>query len=219
MSAPESKKRHLPSIKKLESFRKTSLDCAQSINGNLTSILGAAEELWGHVDKKDFFATEQIDTIIRTVDKIKSSTRRIEIENAKLSDKKQSSAGEKTRLQQEGTKILLAEDDEDNRNVLRIMLESMGYNVTLAKDGREAWTKFESSKFSAVISDIQMPKIGGIELLKKIHKKNSDIPVLLITGFDRKEPVEMAREENNIFFLKKPFRKQKLKSVLEECLD
>src|SRR6056297_88762 len=84
MTSSDKNKRHLPSIKKLEEFRKTSLECAQSINGKLTSILGAAEELWGHVDKKDFFATEQIEMIIRTVDKIKAYTNKLELENAKM---------------------------------------------------------------------------------------------------------------------------------------
>ena len=82
MGSPEKNKKHLPSIKKLEAFRKLSMECAQSINGKLTSILGAAEELWEHVDKKDFFATEQIGMIIRTVDKIQSATSKRKKENA-----------------------------------------------------------------------------------------------------------------------------------------
>jgi len=218
MSSSDEKKRHLPSIKKLESFRKLSMDCAQSINGKLTSILGAAEELWEHVDKKDFFATEQIEMIIRAVDKIKLSTRKIENENAKITDKDYQAKMERKKAENKGLNILLAEDDMDNRNILQIMLEKMGYNVTVAEDGREAWDIFKNNTFNAVISDIQMPKLTGIQLLKKIHKKEENLPVLLITGYDKEEPREMARKADNIYFLRKPFRRNKLRTVLEESL-
>lgn len=218
MNSPKSKKRHLPSIKKLESFRKTSLDCAQSINGKLTSILGAAEELWEHVDKKDFFATEQIEMIIRTVDKIKSSTRQIERENARITRTEQKRKKPKSKSADHKKSILLAEDDVDNRSILNIMLEKMGYKVTVAEDGQEAWNKFQKNNFKIVITDIQMPGLSGVELLKKVHKTDSKLPVLLITGYDKNEPREMAKQHDNIYFLRKPFRRNKLREVLEESL-
>jgi len=214
--ASQDKKKHLPSIKKLEEFRKTSIECAQKINGQLTSILGAAEELWSHVDKKDFFATEQIEMIIRTVDNIQAATSKLELKNDKIHQNQTRSKD--ARATKKGTRILLAEDDKDNRNILKIMLEKMGYNVDVAKDGLEAWEKFQANKYEVVISDIQMPGLNGIKLLKKIHQKKSEMPVLLITGYSKEEPREMARKEDNIYFLKKPFRKNKLHDVVEEAL-
>jgi len=216
MSKNEKSKRTLPSIKELENFRKTSVDNAQSINEKLTSILGAAEELWEHVDRKDFFATEQIEMIIRTVDKIKSSIRKIEKKNAQIVSDEEEEQETATVEGEAKAEILLAEDDEDNRNVLKIMMEKMNYDVKVTKNGEQAWQEFNDNNYQALVTDVQMPGLTGLELLEKVHEKDKNTPVVLVTAYDKEAPQEIARRKENVYFIRKPFRKNKLESILEE---
>ncbi len=78
--------------------------------------------------------------------------------------------------------ILLADDEEDIRDVLSIYLSDMGYSVITAEDGRQALEIFQKEKPAIVLSDIKMPALNGIELLKQIKKINPETEVIMITG-------------------------------------
>ena len=64
--------------------------------------------------------------------------------------------------------ILIVDDEEKMRHLLSIMLSRRGYNIEQAADGVEALALIESTPFDMIISDIKMPRMDGIELLKKI---------------------------------------------------
>jgi C4-dicarboxylate-specific signal transduction histidine kinase len=78
--------------------------------------------------------------------------------------------------------ILLADDEEDIRDVLSIYLSDMGYSVITAENGQLALDIFQKEKPSIVLSDIKMPVINGIELLKLIKKSSPETEVIMITG-------------------------------------
>ncbi len=78
--------------------------------------------------------------------------------------------------------ILIVDDEKMIRDLLRATLEREGYNTAIAESGVEALKILESRKIAAVLSDIQMERMTGIELLKTIKTKYSDLPVMLITG-------------------------------------
>ena len=78
-------------------------------------------------------------------------------------------------------KILIAEDDEDIIELLRLYLEKDGYELILATDGEEAFQKLIQNKISLAILDIMMPKMNGYELTKKI-REISQIPILILSA-------------------------------------
>jgi CheY-like chemotaxis protein len=80
-------------------------------------------------------------------------------------------------------KILVVEDDGDMRDILVDVAEATGASVFQAANGKSAISRLEMERFDLVVSDVQMPEMGGIELTKAIRAKTSDAPmVLLISG-------------------------------------
>ena len=81
------------------------------------------------------------------------------------------------------TKNIMVVDDEVNiRNLLYGVLTEQGFQVTLARDGQDAWNKMRSSRFGLLITDIDMPRLDGIKLLEKMKKNKRREKVLVMTG-------------------------------------
>ncbi|MEJ2096711.1 MAG: response regulator [Deltaproteobacteria bacterium] len=78
--------------------------------------------------------------------------------------------------------ILLVDDEEDIRAVLDMTLSDMGYHVLTAENGEAALALFIDKKPELVLTDIKMPTMDGIELLKRIKRENPDAEVIMITG-------------------------------------
>jgi two-component system, chemotaxis family, sensor kinase CheA len=93
---------------------------------------------------------------------------------------------EKAQIKQ---KILLVEDSIPIRTQMRRILESAGYEVTAAIDGQDGFDKLRESQFDAVISDIQMPNVDGLELTAKIRElpEYKELPVILVTTMASEE--------------------------------
>ncbi len=80
-----------------------------------------------------------------------------------------------------GLNILIAEDEADIRNLLRINLEDEGYRVIPAADGKEALKAFENEEIHLAILDVMMPQIDGFNLLRRI-RETSTVPVIMLTA-------------------------------------
>jgi signal transduction histidine kinase len=78
--------------------------------------------------------------------------------------------------------ILIVDDEVDIREVLEIALMDMGHEVLLAPDGKKALELFDKHHPAIVITDIKMPVMGGIDLLKQVKRRSPDTPVIMITG-------------------------------------
>jgi len=78
--------------------------------------------------------------------------------------------------------VLLVDDETDIREVLDITLRDMGYNVLMAENGEEALAVFRAHSPPIVLTDIKMPTMDGIELLKRIKRINPECEVIMITG-------------------------------------
>jgi len=89
-------------------------------------------------------------------------------------------------------KILVVDDEIEFLEMLRIRLEASGYEVITATNGEDALKKVKSEKPNAVLLDVLMPGIDGIEVLKKIRKEDKDLPVFIITAFSNEERFKMA---------------------------
>src|SRR5688500_2991019 len=80
-------------------------------------------------------------------------------------------------------KILVIDDNPGTIAVLKDILNDEGYIVTTAWDGEEGLAIYESENPSLIITDLNLPKMNGIEVLKKIRRENLFIPIIIITGY------------------------------------
>lgn len=79
-------------------------------------------------------------------------------------------------------KLLYVEDDEESRIPTLEMLRNFFIDISVAEDGQEALKLYNKNKFDLIISDINMPKLSGVEMLKEIRKTDSEIPVLIFSA-------------------------------------
>lgn len=109
---------------------------------------------------------------------------------------------------EESIKIMVADDAKDIRDVVRIMLESAGYEVVLALNGREAIEKFDDS-IKLVILDVMMPHVNGINACATIREK-ADVPILFLTAKSAESDMVEGFEAGGDDYLTKPFSSTEL---------
>ena len=102
-------------------------------------------------------------------------------------------------------RLLLAEDEPALSKALTAILERNNYSVDTAFDGQEALDFLESDNYDGVILDIMMPKVDGIEVLKRIREKGSTIPVLLLTAKSEIDDKVAGLDAGANDYLTKPF--------------
>lgn len=114
------------------------------------------------------------------------------------------------------TKVLLVEDDVYNLQALTIYLRLMGLEVEQAHDGFEALKQLDNSRFHVVVSDIRMPGLDGVELVKRIRHKLKGIPIVLISG-DPTATEAIPRPEL-LRVLTKPFMPSELLEIIHRAV-
>jgi two-component system nitrogen regulation response regulator NtrX len=105
------------------------------------------------------------------------------------------------------TTILVADDEAAIRDALRMILEYEGYTVALAADGEEALRRVSTASPDAVLLDIRMPKLNGIEVLKQLRNGLSDAPILMISGHGTISTAVEALTLGAQDFLEKPLER------------
>jgi len=86
-------------------------------------------------------------------------------------------------------RILVVEDERDLRQITAEVLIDAGYHVDVAEDAAAAWHTLQLSKYDLLITNQFMPKVSGVELLKKIHAARLALPVIVDTGKDAVKPL------------------------------
>ena len=127
-------------------------------------------------------------------------------------------AGE-TPIVSKRSKILIVDDDRSLREFLEIFLAREGYRVCSASSGEDALQLMEQEEVFLVISDVKMPGIDGVTLLKEIKAKHPDVPVILITAFASMDSAMSAMKEGAWDYLTKPFRIDEIREVVEKALE
>ncbi len=112
--------------------------------------------------------------------------------------------------------ILVVDDDLNLRELLIDTLNTIGYAAEAAADGIQALEMLESRKFDLVISDVRMPVMDGVGLLKKVRRLYPDLPVLFITGVASPEVIGRASPDG---FLAKPFRISHIEELIRDTLN
>ncbi len=80
-------------------------------------------------------------------------------------------------------RILLVDDNRLGLIARKSVLEELGYRITTANEGQEAFERFSREKFDLVITDYKMPRMNGIELIKRIRERAGAIPIILVSGY------------------------------------
>lgn len=115
--------------------------------------------------------------------------------------------------------ILIVEDNPNMSCLLTDILDFFDYKTMGAKDGEEALEILAKESFDMVITDLRMPKMGGIDLLRSIKDQFPRLPVVVITGFDSDNYRSDANAAHADGFLCKPFKVDQIKELLKEHLD
>jgi DNA-binding NtrC family response regulator len=115
--------------------------------------------------------------------------------------------------------ILVVDDDQDIQEVLKDRLESLGYSVLAASNGREALELLEKQSPQMLLLDIEMPLMNGLEVLREIRRRESDIPVVMVTAYGTIERAVQAMREGAYDFITKPFEPDHISLVVEKALE
>jgi len=118
-------------------------------------------------------------------------------------------------------KILLVEDSIPIRTQMKRILESAGYDVTAAVDGEDGFNKLKAGSFKAVVSDVQMPNLDGLELTAKIRQfqEYKDLPVILVTTLASQEDKHQGHQAGaNAYITKGDFEQGILLDTLRSLI-
>lgn len=115
------------------------------------------------------------------------------------------------------SKILVADDSITARSLLKNILETAGYRVVIAVDGADAFARVMDEEFNLVVSDVDMPRMSGLELCKKIRaqKRLSGLPVVLVTAMESREDLERGIDAGaDAYIVKSSFDQSNLLDVV-----
>jgi CheY-like chemotaxis protein len=119
-------------------------------------------------------------------------------------------------------KHILAVDDEANvRRLVQMILQRAGYRVSTAADGIEALATVEKDRPDVVLADITMPRLDGIELLRRLKadEATAGIPVIILSAKSQDQDFFEAERSGAVTYLPKPFSPLQLMSVVSGVLD
>ncbi|WP_027366846.1 sigma-54-dependent Fis family transcriptional regulator [Desulfocurvibacter africanus] len=116
-------------------------------------------------------------------------------------------------------KVLIVDDDQGHLAMLATMAKGWGYEVEKAEDGLQAVAKVKERAFDALLMDVRMARLGGIEALREIKEYNPAIPVLIMTAYSSVESAKEALKAGAYDYLTKPLDFDELRITLERALD
>jgi two-component system response regulator PilR (NtrC family) len=116
-------------------------------------------------------------------------------------------------------KILVVDDEQSLREVLSIMLKRAGYAVTSVADGEDAIEQIQKEIFDLVITDLRMPKVDGMEVLKAVKSTSPETVVLLITAFATADSAVEAMKQGAYDYLTKPFQVDEVQLIIRNALE
>ncbi len=112
--------------------------------------------------------------------------------------------------------VLIVEDDDVIRRVLRLSLEKFGYTVEVAPDGLEALEALERGTIDGMVLDLFLPRLNGFEVLRQLQDTRPQLPVVTISGHP--EHTDQAFKAGAKAFLCKPFSQEELRQTVERWI-
>ena len=115
-------------------------------------------------------------------------------------------------------RILVVDDESNLRKVLAGLLRREGYEVDTAEDGAEAWDMLVDDDYAAVVTDLRMPNLDGMSLLKRIAQRSPELPVIIVTAHGTIDTAVEAVKLGAFDFITKPFDQQELAKVVAKAV-
>ena len=115
-------------------------------------------------------------------------------------------------------RILIVDDEESIRDFLNIMLKKEGYEPTLVEDGQQALEILKKKSFDLIISDMQMPHVTGLELLRQVKEQDPDMLFMVITAFGTTETAVEAMKLGAYDYITKPFKIDEVRINIAKAL-
>ncbi len=119
----------------------------------------------------------------------------------------------------ERKKILVVDDEEDVRETLGTVLENLNYQALLAADGEEALSIIKHQRIDVVLSDLYMPGMNGIELLKRVKTEKKNTIFMMITAHPTIETAVDAIKKGAYDYLTKPFHIEEVRIKLSRAME
>lgn len=116
-------------------------------------------------------------------------------------------------------RILIVDDEEAIREVVSSILEAQGYQCSTASNGREALDVLKEKSFDLVLSDMVMPEMDGMQLLRKLREKDPDLPVVMVTAMHDLSTAIDAIRHGAYDYILKPFEKNQLFLSISRALE
>ena len=116
-------------------------------------------------------------------------------------------------------RILVVEDDRTLRQALTFNLSREDYEVRVAVDGEQALSEFQKNGADIVVTDMVMPKLGGMEVLRGVNAANPDVPVIIITAHGTVDSAVEAIKLGAFDFIEKPFEAERLLLLVERATE
>ena len=119
-----------------------------------------------------------------------------------------------------GKKILFVDDSASMRKVVGMAISNSGYDVTTAVDGKDGVSKLEADKFDAIITDLNMPNMNGIELIKaaKTNARNKFAPIVMLTTESADDMKQQGKAAGAKVWVVKPFKAEQLLGVVKKLI-
>jgi len=117
------------------------------------------------------------------------------------------------------SKILVVDDELSMREFLEILLQKEGHQIESAASGKEGLERIESEKFDLIICDIMMPRISGMEILKRARDLDKNAMVIMITAYASPENAVEAMKIGAYDYITKPFQVDEIKLVVNKALE
>ena len=119
----------------------------------------------------------------------------------------------------EKAKILIAEDEKTQRDLLEGFLQKEGFSVEAVANGREVLQKLEGDFFDLALIDYKMPELDGLQTLREIRKLSPDFPVIVMTAYGTVETAVASMKEGALDYLTKPIDLDELLLMLQKVIE
>ena len=115
--------------------------------------------------------------------------------------------------------ILIVDDDKANVESLERILKREGYDCLIAFDGKQGLDVLRKSQVDLVVTDMSMPNMGGLELLKAIKAISDEIEVIMVTAYGTVEKAVEAMQQGAFHFITKPFKRKEIVQLCQKALE
>lgn len=122
--------------------------------------------------------------------------------------------------QDQGYRILIADDEPEVQDLVRMMLEWEGYEVVVAADGVETLERAHIDLPDLILLDVRMPKMSGLNVLEELHEDEltAEVPVIMLSVVTTYPEVRMALQRGAVAYLPKPFELKELVRLVGRVL-